>query len=121
MQRLVEIGLAKTEKESKVYEKSGKITTIKAAEQEFEKNSKQYNSTEARERLSSLIINVKSIESALERQTRQQLKLYEDQSNKACLQALYTTNPLDDKKRIEVAKGGLLSHCYSWIFLTEGF
>ncbi|KAM0338618.1 hypothetical protein ACHAPU_011274 [Fusarium lateritium] len=100
---------------------SGKITAIKAAEQGFEKNSKQYNSTEARERLSSLIINVKSIESALERQTRQQLKLYEDQSNKTCLQALYTTNPLDDKKRIEAAKGGLLSHCYSWIFLTEGF
>ncbi|KAM0234628.1 hypothetical protein ACHAP5_010022 [Fusarium lateritium] len=100
---------------------SGKIVAIKAAEQEFEKNSKQYNSTEARERLSSLIINVKSIVSALERQTRQQLKLYENQSHETFLQALYTTNPLDDKDRIEVAKRGLLSHCYSWLFLTEGF
>jgi hypothetical protein len=100
---------------------SGKITDIKAAEQELQKSSKQYNSTESRERLSSLVINVKSIESALQRQTRQQLKLDEDASNKICLRALYTTDPLDDKRRIEVAKGGLLFHCSSWIFTIDAF
>lgn len=100
---------------------SSKISDIKAAEENFEKRSEQYNSKESRERLNSLIITVQNIESALERQTRQQLKLAEDESNKACLQALYTTNPLDDKKRIEKIKGGLLTNCYSWIFLTENF
>ncbi|KAM0547577.1 hypothetical protein ACHAPJ_010321 [Fusarium lateritium] len=100
---------------------SSKISDIKEAEEDFEKSSEQFNSQASRERLNSLIITVQNIESALERQTKQQLKLYEEDGNKACLQALYSTNPLDDKKRIEEVKGGLLSNCYSWVFLTEKF
>ncbi|EMT72371.1 Vegetative incompatibility protein HET-E-1 [Fusarium odoratissimum] len=183
MQRLVQIGLSKTEKEAKIYEKvndglelfgtvralvepavsavpqaaipwvgkflcyliesvcyfqknrataflksvvnidywSGKLKDIEASEKEFDKHSQQYNTTESRDRLKTLIIGVKSIEKAIDRQTEQQKKLNEDESNRLCLRALYITNPLYDKERIEEEKGGLLSHCYSWIFLTEGF
>ncbi|KAF5700770.1 het-E-1 heterokaryon incompatibility protein [Fusarium globosum] len=100
---------------------NGKLKDIEASEKEFDKQSQQYNTTESRERLKTLIIGVKSIEKAIDRQTEQQKKLNEDESNRQCLRALYTTNPLYDKERIEEGKGGLLSHCYSWIFLTEGF
>ncbi|KAG4257736.1 hypothetical protein FPRO04_07957 [Fusarium proliferatum] len=100
---------------------SGKLKDIEALGKEFDKQSQQYNTTESRERLKTLIIGVKSIEKAIDRQTEQQKKLNEDESNIHCLRALYTTNPLYDKERIEEVKGGLLSHCYSWIFLTEGF
>ncbi|KAF4345634.1 vegetatible incompatibility het-E-1 [Fusarium beomiforme] len=74
-----------------------------------------------RQKLNSLVITSQSIESALDRQRRQKQKLYEDENNKACLQALYTGNPVHDKSRIEETKGGLLSNCYSWIFHTEEF
>ncbi|KAG5751181.1 hypothetical protein H9Q70_006193 [Fusarium xylarioides] len=100
---------------------SGKLKDIEASEKKFDQHSQQYNTTESRDRLKTLIIGVKSIEKAIDRQTEQQKKLNEDESNKLCLRALYTTNPLYDKERIEEEKGGLLSHCYSWIFLTEGF
>ncbi|RBA17552.1 hypothetical protein FPRO05_11267 [Fusarium proliferatum] len=100
---------------------SGKLKDIEASGKEFDKQSQQYNTTEPRKRLKTLIIGVKSIEKAIDRQTEQQKKLNEDESNIHCLRALYTTNPLYDKERIEEVKGGLLSHCYSWIFLTEGF
>ncbi|RBR24877.1 uncharacterized protein FIESC28_02295 [Fusarium coffeatum] len=100
---------------------NGKIKDIEASEEEFNKRSQQYNTTESRNRLESLVIGVKSIEKAIDRQTEQQKKLNEDEGNRLCLRALYTTNPLYDKKRIEDDKGRLLSHCYSWVFLTEGF
>ncbi|KAM5361586.1 hypothetical protein ACJA88_014410 [Fusarium oxysporum] len=100
---------------------NGKLKEIEASEKEFDKHSQQYNTTESRDRLKTLIIGVKSIEKAIDRQTEQQKKLNEDESNRLCLRALYITNPLYDKERIEEEKGGLLSHCYSWIFLTEGF
>ncbi|KAJ4108684.1 hypothetical protein NW768_012161 [Fusarium equiseti] len=100
---------------------NGKLKDIEAAEEEFNKRSQQYNTTESRNRLESLVIGVKSIEKAIDRQTKQQNKLNEDAGNRICLQSFYTTNPLYDKKRIEDDKGGLLSHYYSWIFLTEGF
>ncbi|KAF5232109.1 hypothetical protein FANTH_13105 [Fusarium anthophilum] len=164
MQRLVQIGLSKTEKEAKIYEKvddglelfgtvralvepavsavpqaaiprataflksvvnidywSGKLKDIEAGENKSEKHSQQYNTTESRERLQTLIIGVKSIEKAIDRQTEQQKKLNKDERNRLCLRALYTTNPIYDKERIEEEKSGLLSHCHSWIFLTEGF
>ncbi|UKZ79368.1 hypothetical protein TrVFT333_007119 [Trichoderma virens FT-333] len=44
------------------------------------------------------------------------LKLHE---NKACLNALFITNPEDDKQRIEETKGGLLSDVYIWITRSE--
>ncbi|CAG7565872.1 unnamed protein product [Fusarium equiseti] len=100
---------------------NGKIKDIEASEEEFNKRSQQYNTTESRNRLESLVIGVKSIEKAIDRQTEQQKKLNKDEGDKLCLRALYTTTSLYDKKRIEDDKGGLLSHCYSWIFLTEGF
>ncbi|KAL6922586.1 hypothetical protein FSST1_006612 [Fusarium sambucinum] len=99
----------------------GKLTDIEASEAEFEKMSKKYNTTESRERLGSLVIGVQNIEKAIERQSRQQKELYDDESNKICFQDLYTTSPLQDKERIEHDKGTPLPHCYSWIFLTEGF
>ncbi|KAJ5970512.1 WD40 repeat-like protein [Penicillium vulpinum] len=39
----------------------------------------------------------------------------------ACLRDLYTTDPRDDKKRIEKVKGGLLKDSYRWIFENNDF
>ncbi|WXC44317.1 hypothetical protein QX201_004054 [Fusarium graminearum] len=99
----------------------GKLTDIKASETEFERMSKKYNTTESRERLGTLVIGVKNIEKAIDRQTQQLQKLDEDGNNRVCFQDLYTTNPFLDKMQIERDKGTPLPHCYSWIFLTEGF
>ncbi|KAF5574202.1 hypothetical protein FPCIR_13699 [Fusarium pseudocircinatum] len=87
---------------------SGKLKDIEASEKEFDKQSQQYNTTESRDRLKTLIIGVKSIEKAIDRQTEQQKKLNEDESNRLCLRVLYTTNPLYDKERIEEEKGDRL-------------
>ncbi|KAH8821891.1 hypothetical protein F5884DRAFT_105145 [Xylogone sp. PMI_703] len=38
-----------------------------------------------------------------------------------CLRDLYKTNPEDDKKRIEWAKGGLIKEVYSWILKHDDF
>ncbi|KAL6800494.1 hypothetical protein J3E68DRAFT_448759 [Trichoderma sp. SZMC 28012] len=43
------------------------------------------------------------------------------QENKACLDALFITNPEDDKQRIEEMKGGLLLDAYIWIIRNEQF
>lgn len=100
---------------------SGKLTDIEASEAEFERMSQKYNTTESRERLGALVISVQNIEKAIDRQTQQLQDLYKDESNKACLEALFSTDPLSDKENIENDKGIPLPHCYSWIFLTEGF
>ncbi|PNP54706.1 hypothetical protein THARTR1_04911 [Trichoderma harzianum] len=43
------------------------------------------------------------------------------QENKVCLDALFITNPEDDKQRIEETKGGLLLDAYIWIIRNEEF
>lgn len=43
------------------------------------------------------------------------------QENKACLDALFITNPKHDKKRIEETKGGLLLDAYIWIIRNAAF
>lgn len=43
------------------------------------------------------------------------------QENKACLDALFITNPEDDKERIEETKGGLLLDAYIWIIQNKDF
>ncbi|KAK1244248.1 hypothetical protein MKX08_002386 [Trichoderma sp. CBMAI-0020] len=43
------------------------------------------------------------------------------QENKACLGALFITNPEDDKERIEETKGGLLLDAYIWIIQNKEF
>ncbi|KAK4059628.1 hypothetical protein Trihar35433_10675 [Trichoderma harzianum] len=43
------------------------------------------------------------------------------QENKACLDALFITNPKHDKKRIEDTKGGLLHDAYIWITRNAAF
>lgn len=43
------------------------------------------------------------------------------QENKTCLEALFITNPEDDKQRIEDTKGGLLLDAYIWIIRNEEF
>ncbi|KAM0265152.1 hypothetical protein ACHAQJ_000305 [Trichoderma viride] len=43
------------------------------------------------------------------------------QANEACLNALFITNPEDDKKRIEDTKGGLLLDAYIWILKNDAF
>lgn len=43
------------------------------------------------------------------------------QENRTCLDALFITNPEDDKQRIEDTKGGLLLDAYIWIIRNEEF
>ncbi|KAH8902623.1 WD40 repeat-like protein [Coniochaeta sp. PMI_546] len=44
-----------------------------------------------------------------------------DNENRACLQDLQATDPRDDKKRIEEAKGGLLRDSYCWVLDHNDF
>ncbi|KAF5555929.1 vegetatible incompatibility het-E-1 [Fusarium phyllophilum] len=44
-----------------------------------------------------------------------------DGKRDSCLEALYITNPIADKQRIEDDKGGLLKDCYSWILYNDNF
>jgi hypothetical protein len=44
-----------------------------------------------------------------------------DDENRNCLQALQATDPRDDKKRIELEKGGLLRDSYCWVFKHDDF
>lgn len=45
----------------------------------------------------------------------------ETSSNQACLRDLRTTNPYDDKSRIQNTNGGLLKDSYRWILDNEEF
>ncbi|EWG53259.1 hypothetical protein FVEG_11729 [Fusarium verticillioides 7600] len=48
--------------------------------------------------------------------------LYDTDGRKAsCLEDLYITDPVADKKRIEADKGGLLKDCYRWIIYNDNF
>ncbi|KAF5711152.1 het-E-1 heterokaryon incompatibility protein [Fusarium globosum] len=44
-----------------------------------------------------------------------------DRSKDSCLEDLYITDPVADKKRIEDDKGGLLKDCYKWILENDNF
>jgi hypothetical protein len=44
-----------------------------------------------------------------------------DPQNRSCIQDLRTTDPREDKKRIEDTKGGLLRDSYQWIFEHADF
>ena len=44
-----------------------------------------------------------------------------DPQNRSCIQDLRTTDPREDKKRIEDTKGGLLRDLYQWIFEHPDF
>jgi hypothetical protein len=39
----------------------------------------------------------------------------------SCVRDMHSTDPYDDKKRIEETKGGLLAHSYHWIFENDSF
>jgi hypothetical protein len=42
-------------------------------------------------------------------------------SENRCLEALHITNPVDDKRRIESDKGGLLDDVYQWVLRNDAF
>lgn len=44
-----------------------------------------------------------------------------NKEDQKCLTALHTTDPRDDKKRIEETKGGLLKESYDWILENPSF
>jgi hypothetical protein len=44
-----------------------------------------------------------------------------DPQSRSCIQDLRTTDPREDKKRIEDTKGGLLRDSYQWIFEHPDF
>jgi hypothetical protein len=45
----------------------------------------------------------------------------ESRENRECLRDLRSTDPADDKKRIQMIKGGLLRDSYSWILTNSAF
>ncbi|KAF1990458.1 NACHT-domain-containing protein [Aulographum hederae CBS 113979] len=48
-------------------------------------------------------------------------RLLQDKENEECLRHLRSTDPRDDKKRIEQTKGGLLHDAYCWILQIDEF
>ncbi|UKZ80134.1 hypothetical protein TrVFT333_007899 [Trichoderma virens FT-333] len=65
--------------------------------------------------------NLQDIHSAIQDQTRQQEKRYQDDRDKQCLKDLRETDPRDDKTRIEATKDGLLRGSYRWILDHDDF
>ncbi|UKZ53997.1 hypothetical protein TrVGV298_007801 [Trichoderma virens] len=48
-------------------------------------------------------------------------KIEDSKENRACLRDLHSTDPEDDKKRIQMTKGGLLRDSYAWILTNDAF
>ncbi|KAH6717349.1 hypothetical protein BKA61DRAFT_478141 [Leptodontidium sp. MPI-SDFR-AT-0119] len=53
--------------------------------------------------------------------TATEAQVKDDSENRICLQYLRTTDPREDKKRIEDTKGGILKDSYTWILENSEF
>ncbi|KAH0555818.1 hypothetical protein GP486_006235 [Trichoglossum hirsutum] len=62
-----------------------------------------------------LLVSEKLMGTATEAQVK------DDSENRICLQHLRTTDPREDKKRIEDTKGGILKDSYTWILENSEF
>ncbi|KAH7113128.1 NACHT domain-containing protein [Dactylonectria estremocensis] len=107
---------------------AGQLSEILEAEAAVQRDMEQYNTEESKMQLrkltdaaSAIEMNLQDIHSAIQDQTRQQEKRHQDDKGKQCLRDLYVTDPHDDKKRIEDAKGGLLWGSYRWILEHADF
>ncbi|KAM6508085.1 hypothetical protein FSOLCH5_013284 [Fusarium solani] len=99
-----------------------KVASIKKAEASLRDDVDHFNSEELKSRLrridntlGHLRLDVKAVESAIQDQTQQDEKRYQDDKYDKCMQDLHVTDPRKDKKRIQDTKGGLLRDSYRWI------
>ncbi|KAF2809484.1 NACHT-domain-containing protein [Mytilinidion resinicola] len=106
----------------------GELSDIQAAEAAVQQDSEQYNTMSIRNRLGAIAetadsqnAKLDSISSAIQNQTRRQERIHETEADNKCLIDLCSTNPRDDKKRIEETKGGLLKDSYRWVLENSDF
>ena len=107
---------------------SGELGDIQAAELAVQRDSSQYNTIDIRNKLDAIAKTAVSqetkldiINSAIRKQTLQQETLHERNSDTSCIRDLHTTNPQEDKARIEESKGGLLKDSYCWVLDNAAF
>jgi hypothetical protein len=107
---------------------SGELGDIQAAELAVQRDSSQYNTIDIRNKLDAIAKTAVSqetkldiINSAIRKQTLQQETLHERNSDTSCIRDLHTTNPQEDKVRIEESKGGLLKDSYCWVLDNVAF
>ncbi|WAO93526.1 Hypothetical protein NCS54_01107600 [Fusarium falciforme] len=106
----------------KIDDWAGQLSEIQEAEAAVRRDMEQYNTEESKKQfrkltdtVSAIEMNLQDIHSAIEDQTRQQEKRYQDNKYDKCMQDLHVTDPRKDKKRIQDTKGGLLRDSYRWI------
>ncbi|KAM6506996.1 hypothetical protein FALCPG4_018389 [Fusarium falciforme] len=106
----------------KIDDWAGQLSEIQEAEAAVRRDMEQYNTEENKKQFrkltdtaSAIEMNLQDIHSAIEDQTRQQEKRYQDDKYDKCMQDLHVTDPRKDKKRIQDTKGGLLRDSYRWI------
>ncbi|EXL40444.1 hypothetical protein FOCG_17066 [Fusarium oxysporum f. sp. radicis-lycopersici 26381] len=106
----------------KIDDWAGQLSEIQESEAAVHRDMEQYNTEESKTYLRDLAVAARSqeaklqdIHSAIEDQTRQQEKRYQDDKYDKCMQDLHVTDPRKDKKRIQDTKGGLLRDSYRWI------
>lgn len=104
------------------------LTDVKTAEQAVRESALQFNDESIKLYLGSLEETAKgqkvelcSILSAIQTQTKQQEKAYRDEKDDMCIRDLRETDPSDDKTRIESTKGGLLKDVCHWILVHPDF
>jgi hypothetical protein len=107
---------------------SGELGDIQAAERAVQRDSSQYNTIDIRNNLDAIAKTAVSqetklddINSTIRMQTLQQERLHERDSDTSCIRDLRTTNPQEDKVRIEESKGGLLKDSYCWVLENAAF
>lgn len=106
----------------------GKVDDITAAEADVQKDINLYIEVRIQEHLRNIAkeaesqnAQLKSISSAIQKQTKQQKEIHETDEEKKCLKALCGTDPRHDKTRIEESKGGLLRDSYRWVLENSDF
>lgn len=97
---------------------AGKLDDIKNTEDAIQRDSGVLNTQDMLGHLSQIPEELKTLKNQLEATIRQ---IQENKDNKACLQALFQTNPDDDLERIKHDKGGLLRDSYNWIIDNADF
>lgn len=100
----------------------GELAAIKDTEESIRQDAAQFNTLEIRDQLQTIAKKAESqdtslhnIVSSIQEQTRRAVEDTKTAADNACLRDLYLTNPSDDKKRLEDAKGGLLDGSFRWI------
>ncbi|RYP53937.1 hypothetical protein DL768_001249 [Monosporascus sp. mg162] len=104
------------------------LQSIKVAENTIRQDSDAYNTEKIQSHLEDLLKAAESrramlhdIYRAIQDQTAAQREMRQENKNEKCLQALFLTDPRNDKRRIEETKGGLFRDSSNWILGHEDF